>query len=208
MDIVRKTEKYYKHLNTTNGPGSPKNLWQNQERQILRFKKSIEIVDFANSTILDVGCGYGDFYEYLINKNITPKSYTGIDLLNEHCNVARQRLPITCDIICGDFLQKELKKSEYCILSGTLNYYDKEWFVFAHKVIDKMWSLAHTGIIFNIRSPKSMHSAPELSARQHKDLSPSYWCSYAESMTTRYALFHDYVDYDYTIAMWKEKSDE
>ena len=208
MNIIKKTKQYYEKLNAKNGVRSPNNLWCNEERQIVRFQKSMEIFDFANKEILDVGCGYGDFYNYLLKKAILPKSYTGIDLLQQHCDIAKEKLPESCKIVCGDFLQIDADRADLIILSGTLNYYDEEWFSFAHQIIDKMWLLAKVGILFNMRSPKSMHSNSELPYKQYKDLSPSYWCSYAESMTSKYALFHDYVDYDYTIAMWKEKPHE
>lgn len=208
MGIVQNTEKYYKKLNQSNGLGSPQNLWVTQDRQVNRFKKTVQIMNFKAASILDVGCGYGDFYQYMIENGINTKSYTGIDLLPEHCNIAKKNLPNTCKIITGDFLKTELEKYDYCVLSGTLNYYDKGWFSFAHEIIDKMWTLAKKGIIFNIRSPESMDARSPDNARQIKDLSPSYWSSYAHSMTKRYALYHDYVDYDYTIAMWKNLSSE
>lgn len=204
MSIVQSTEEFYKKLNQSNGLGSPQNLWATQDRQISRFKKSTEAINFSGVSILDIGCGYGDFYQYLIDNEIVPKLYTGIDLLTEHCNVAKNNLPATCAIIAGNFLEASLEQAEYCVLSGALNYYDQGWFSFAHEVIDKMWSLATIGIIFNIRSPSSMQNTHEQYARQIKDLSPSYWTSYAHSMTKRYALYHDYVDYDYTIVMWKD----
>lgn len=207
MNIIRINKHYYEKLNIKNGLGSSGNLWSNDARQIVRFQKFIEIFDFKNQKILDVGCGYGDFYHYLQKNSISPKLYKGIDLLQQHCNIANQKLPSCCKVICGDFLQIDLDQADLVILSGTLNYYDKEWFAFAHQMIDKMWLLAKIGVLFNIRSPKSMSSSSESQYRQYKDLSPSYWCSYAESLTSKYALFHNYVDYDFTIAMWKRHPD-
>ena len=68
MNIIDKTKQYYEKLNIENGYGSPNNLWSNVEKQIVRFQKAVTIFDFSNKEILDVGCGYGDFYNYLLKK--------------------------------------------------------------------------------------------------------------------------------------------
>ena len=73
----------------------------------------------------------------------------------------------------------------------------------AHLIIDKMWNLSRLGIAFNIRSPHSIDGEYSNKERQLKDMSPPYWCSYAHKKTSKYALYHNYVDYDYTVAMWK-----
>lgn len=203
MSIIEKTKNYYKKNNDIYGKGSPLNLWATTERQLKRFEQIIKIIDLNNRDILDVGCGYGDFYNWLLNQNIIPKSYVGVELLEEHCEIARFNLPKTCSILCGNFLEQQINKSQYCILSGALNFYDNGWFDLTHQILDKMWNLSTIGIVFNLRSPYSLTENYYKIEAQIQEFSPSYWCSYAHSKTPNYALYHNYVDYDYTIAMWK-----
>ena len=203
MNIIEKTKNYYQQNNKIYGKGSPLNLWATEERQLKRFEQIIKIIDLNNQEILDVGCGYGDFYNWLINKNIFPKSYLGVDLLEEHCEIAISKLPTTCSILCGDFLEQKIDFVQYCILSGTLNFYDKGWLKIAHKILDKMWYLSTLGIVFNLRSSHYLTGTYNNKDVQIKETAPSYWCSYAHSKTANYALYHNYVSYDYTIAMWK-----
>ena len=48
---------------------SPKTLEWFKNRQDIRFKALSEMGDLNNCSILDVGCGFGDLYGFLIKKN-------------------------------------------------------------------------------------------------------------------------------------------
>jgi len=66
--------------------------WGNKEQQYQRFDDLLDIeLPLNNKTLLDIGCGFGDFYIYLKNKNVNFKHYTGIDinpdLINETKNM-------------------------------------------------------------------------------------------------------------------------
>ena len=63
-------------------------LWRNKEGQILRFKMFCMLADFTNSSILDVGCGIGDFSEYLTVSGVAFDSYHGIDAMQEMIETA------------------------------------------------------------------------------------------------------------------------
>ncbi len=203
MKHITENIKFYKNNNNVFGEGSPKNLWKRPECQIRRFEKFTNILDFKDKSILDVGCGYGDFYFWLINKGMKPKSYIGIDLISEHCKVARKNLPSNCAVIEGDFLQIPIPEADFSILSGALNVYYKGWLKKTLSILDKMWELSSQGIMFNIRSPHGFEGDYEGIERQKRDSRPEYWCKYANSKTCRYGLYHDYMHYDYTLALWK-----
>jgi len=55
--------------------------WGSTEQQQYRFDQTLQVgVDLHNKTILDIGCGFGDYYHFLKHKNIQFSSYTGYDL--------------------------------------------------------------------------------------------------------------------------------
>jgi len=64
----------YERDRQLNGEGSPKNLWKQVRDQVERFKKHIEVFDYRNKGVLDVGCGYRDFYFWMINQSAQPQS--------------------------------------------------------------------------------------------------------------------------------------
>ena len=66
--------------------------WQSQRSQRRRFAVLSEVGPLANARILDIGCGVGDLYKYLLRRRI-PVAYTGFDILPEMIAHARRRYP-------------------------------------------------------------------------------------------------------------------
>lgn len=205
MNYKEENNLYYNNTKKAYGEGNPKVLWQNEKLQVMRFSKQASLFDYNNKSILDVGCGYGDFYFYLLEKGMLPQSYTGIDLIQSHCDFARNRLPEEAFIINGDFLEISLPEVDIAVLSGAFNVYFNGWLSVVSSIIDKMWLLSKEAITFNIRSPHSLQGDYPKKSQQIKELDPSYWCKYAHNKTSKYALYHDYMPNDYTIVMWKEQ---
>lgn len=90
-------------------------------------KKRCEIVQWmlthvkgkSNRTVLDVGCGYGDLYDYLSEWGF----YTGLDSVDWVVEEARRRLPHGTDLIHGDVLDRALfepNQYDYVIALGVL----------------------------------------------------------------------------------------
>ena len=195
--------RYYMSNMDKYGNGDPRVLWREPDLQKKRFTKQSELLNFNNKSILDVGCGYGDFYVHLLKCNMNPASYTGIDLVEEHCKVAMKKLPSSINVIHGDFLKVELTRFDISVLSGVLNVYCDNWAQTTVLILDKMWALSKEAIIFNIRSPHSLLDRYEVREQQKKDIDPAIWCRYAHEKTDKYCLHHDYASYDYTVCMWK-----
>lgn len=195
MNIVEEIRSYYENNNLKYGRGHPKNLWIEDSRQTVRFAKFIELFDFSGRTIHDVGCGYGDFYFYLLKNGVNVKEYSGVDLLKDHCDEAKTRLPSGTNIQCGDFLDCELQKYDVFVLSGTLNFYKDGWLDFALNVIEKMWFFANEAIVFNMRS--------SFGGKHYEHIKPSFWCAYAEQKTSDFLLSHNYLENDFSILMRK-----
>jgi SAM-dependent methyltransferase len=202
-NYIEEILKLYKEKNLVYGEGDPQNLWRRVESQTRRFDKFLDLFSFEGKSILDVGCGYGDFYSYLINKNISPHSYVGCDIMPEHCKVAVGRLPKECTILEGDFLEINASSANIVVLSGTLNTEFDNWLDVSKKILDKMWNLATDGMVFNMQSSHGLQGEYGQKVLNSRNISPEYWVQYAHEKTCKYGLYHDYMHYDYTIAMWK-----
>lgn len=205
MNYKQANIQYYNHNKDLFGEGDPRILWKQEELQIERFERQLSLFDYNNKVILDVGCGYGDFYLYLLRKKIKPKLYVGVDLVHSHCKLAKERLPKNSIIIEGDFLESSLPNVDIAVSSGALNVYFDSWKETALLFLDKMWLLSREAIAFNLRSSYGLTGNYETKSKQIEDMDPSFWCKYAHEKTNKYGLYHDYVKYDYTIAMWKTK---
>jgi len=71
---------FYDSKVRSHGVNTPQGLsWISDHTQKTRFKVLSEIGDLNNKSILDVGCGFGDLYQYLSNR-FHGFLYTGIDV--------------------------------------------------------------------------------------------------------------------------------
>lgn len=84
--------------------------WESEEAQHLRFGAVTSNLDLNGLKILDVGCGMGNFFEYLNRRNITVH-YTGVDILQSMIECARMKnLGVKfyeCDIFNEKFFENE-----------------------------------------------------------------------------------------------------
>lgn len=60
--------------------------WGSQEQQHFRFEQVISRLNYAEKSVLDIGCGFGDLYNFMKEKNHSPKEYIGWDITPEFIN--------------------------------------------------------------------------------------------------------------------------
>lgn len=100
---------------------SPKSLgWGLKNQQITRFNYSTKYLNLNNSSILDIGCGFGDFYEYLIKNKVKLNSYTGIDINNNFIEICKKKFPNTSFEI-KDMFSLGKKKYDYIFAFGVFS---------------------------------------------------------------------------------------
>lgn len=195
---------YYVSQRDKYGSGHLNNLWRTQRSQFKRFLQVTRLFDLQGKSIVDVGCGYGDLYSWLVDHDITPAKYIGVDIDQDHVEHAHKRLPEECELHVGDYLEMDLGEQDYTICSGSLNYDMDDWLEFATGVLDKMWQTSSIGIVFNLESPLGIEQEPDAEWRKYRKLDLEYWLKYAMSKTSRFSLLHDYMPADYTVMMSKE----
>src|ERR671936_190507 len=74
--------------------------WQSAAAQRARFAAVLAVGDLDGATLLDAGCGLGDFYGYLRERGIAAR-YTGCDLSTPHVEAARKAYP-DARFVAGD----------------------------------------------------------------------------------------------------------
>ena len=114
------TQNIYDQLAKTYGYSLKTLHWGSKKRQEIPFKAIINEVDLKNQTLLDVGCGFGDFYYFLKNRGILVKNYLGIDISEEIIKIGRNTYPeINKKLIVKDLLTEKFdKKFDFVVLSG------------------------------------------------------------------------------------------
>ncbi|MDH5368437.1 MAG: methyltransferase domain-containing protein [Gammaproteobacteria bacterium] len=66
--------------------------WGSEDQQSYRFLQTLNTgLDFKGKRILDIGCGFGDYADFLVNKEIEFSSYYGVDINPDLINEANVR---------------------------------------------------------------------------------------------------------------------
>ena len=141
-------------------------LWCSKQGQLLRFKTFATSINFADASIVDVGCGIGDFASFLIDSNISFKSYLGVDAMEAMIKSAKERTLPKCSFETGDVVIDErfFKDSDWLIFSGTLNAMNQED---ALILITHAFHSCRVGVAFNFLSNQSWRD------RTSEDLAPA-----------------------------------
>jgi SAM-dependent methyltransferase len=97
--------------------------WDSRDSMETRFAAAADMYDFAGTTMLDVGCGFGDFYAFLQDRGQAPAEYYGIDISDRILDIARERHPGATFENRNIFLdQFDSRTFDIAVEFGVLNY--------------------------------------------------------------------------------------
>lgn len=173
---------------------------------MIRYEKMMAVAEYkkeAHASILDVGCGYGGLYDYMISRGYDFQ-YTGIDLCKNMIEYAKENGKAEAEFICGDFLEHEFnKKYSYVVCNGVLTCKFcasiMEMDEYARRVIDKMFSLCEVGIVFNVMKSQIDFMKDDLYYK-----SPLELLGYCMTMTDTFVLDSSYPLYEYMVYIYKK----
>ena len=108
-----------------------------------------------NAKIADLGCGFGDFYEFLKNRNYNYK-YKGYDINPKMINYCKKK----AKELNLDNSDEPTEICDFTIISGTYNYAvfnsEKLWEKYLIYNLKKCFMKSSSGLIFNLQvSPKT-----------------------------------------------------
>lgn len=169
--------------------------WSNRDIQEIRFRVLAEIGIESGDSVLDVGCGFGDFKSWMQEQG-RAVNYTGVDLSPDLISVAREKHPHTA-LFCGELSACNFKSAsfDWVVLSGALNEQLHDEGTYAHKMISSMFELCRKGLAFNLLD------ARQLKAHDLQSFEPDEIASYCRGLTSNVELADHYLDNDFTIYM-------
>jgi trans-aconitate methyltransferase len=181
------------------------------ERQHIRFRNLLEIKKFTTnevSSVLDIGCGFGDCCEY--SKKMNPKiEYTGIDINQSLIDIAKDKYP-DGTFFCGDIVEKEFcglisnnreKEFDIVISSGIFNYKltNENQYDYICRMLKIMYSLSKIGVAADFLSDQVdfMHDGAF-----HTNID-SLYVKTRNKITKKSIFRNDYLDYEFTLYLLK-----
>jgi len=152
--IMEVTKCHYNNKIIQFGPCYKGVDWGTDQGQKKRFEIICKKIEIKNiKSIIDYGCGYGEFYSFLKKKGFKGV-YQGYDISKEM--IAQAKKIFQNDLNNRFFTCKysDLKPAEYCIASGVFNIKlmtrDVDWRKYIIFNLDKINALCKKGFLFNM----------------------------------------------------------
>ena len=144
----------------------PATLWNSEKGQQLRFHALVSLVNFTDTKILDIGCGIGDFSEFLISNKIHFESFHGIDAMPPMIQAAKERKLKRSKFTTIDVFENIdiLQGYDWITMSGTLNAMSQNK---ALQLVEFTFEASKNGVAFNFLSDQCHR------AKSNEDLAPA-----------------------------------
>lgn len=133
--------------------------WNSKRNQYIRFEVLTSFIKgkIKNSSILDVGCGFAEYIEFLKIKDLEPKEYLGIDCESFMIEESKKRFKNNNFLVCN-ILKDKIPKKDYIVCSGTFNILNKEDFF---RAIENCYKSCNRGLLFNFLTKDSFTKIKE-----------------------------------------------
>ena len=168
--------------------------WGIKDRTALRYQILASRWNLDGTSILDVGCGFGDFYGFLIQKITKRLLYTGIDINPTFIHIAKERYPKGKFIVHDLVEDTSIKTYDYVFASGLFNDRipkAKQRIIQFLKAIN-----AHTnkGFAVNFLSDKVDYQLPHAN-----HTNPAWALDLCYTFSNNIVLRNDYMPFEFTI---------
>lgn len=197
MEKQKVIERYNKRLQKYGY--DPKTLGWFKNRQPIRFQVLSEIGDLHNCSILDVGCGFGDLYGFLVKGGYSNIKYTGVDINPRLIEIAEKVHPgVRFEV--KDFQEDHVEGSfDWVFSSGIFNFRLPDNTSFIQAMLKKMVRMCKRGVAADFLS----------SYVDFKNEGAYYTCPedifrFCRALSKRIALRHDYMPFEFCVYIYKD----
>lgn len=195
MPVYNFISDYYDSLVAKFGDSHKACDYGSEQSQKIKFEVLQQFLPAKDIEVLDVGCGTGEFYSYLL-ENVQLSHYEGIDLsqsMIDICRTKHQKIP---------FMKKNIldldQEFDFVIANGIFYLIQENSIKEMQKIITRMFKLAKKGTAFNSLSAW----APQKQSEEFF-ADPLQILEFCAKLTPRLTLRHDYLPHDFTIYMYK-----
>jgi trans-aconitate methyltransferase len=178
-------------------PDLEKLQWTHRRTQRLRFESFLRDHDLAGKTVLDIGCGLGDFYAHLRQRGIDAE-YVGYDISAAMIQQCRARFPDQ-HFESGDFLSYQpASRFDYAVAFGIHNIRVPGARAILEQVTRHQFALSSIAAHVSILTDRYASFAPHVQSWPMEEI-----LSMALAMSPYVTLHHDYLESDFSVTLYR-----
>ena len=169
--------------------------WADAASQQARFEVLVRSVDLRRRSLLDVGCGLGDLWDFLRRRRLGV-DYTGVDILERMIQAAQKAYP-RAHFIAGDVFTEDLfpgRRFDVTFCSGVFNLNLGNNRDFLARALGRLMELTSRVAVFNLLHERAPH--------RHEHCfyyNPADVCELVTSLDCRCQIVDDYLPNDFTM---------
>ncbi len=170
------------------------------ESQQRKFRVLAEATDYTDASVLDVGCGFADYAEFLAAR-FPGVRYSGVDLSPAMIARARTARP-GVDVRVANILEEPAEPTHDIVSANGIFYLlGAEAPALMRRLVAAMFARCRRGVVFNslstwasVHEPGEFYADPADTVRWCREISP--WVR----------LRHDYLPHDFTVYLSRERT--
>jgi SAM-dependent methyltransferase len=174
--------------------------WRDRAQQELRFQVLADGMPMTGpSSVLDIGCGFGDVYGYLqgLGREV---QYTGCDLSPDMIAIAREKYPDasfeTRDVLESPYPDRTF---DFVCISGIFNHVLADNDGFLRRMLSAAFQMSRCGVVANMTTDHVDYREPHLHY-----FNPEAVLQFCRTLSRRVALRHDYPLYEFSVFVYRD----
>jgi len=184
-------EKFYAAAIKKHGESSKGVHWNSLYSQQKRFEVLLSCIDDESFSIVDAGCGFGDFHNYLQEKAVCFSSYIGLDLSPSMVEIAKEKTG--CEIHECDICRDLLPQADYYVCSGAMNILSRfDTYLF----IRNCYEACTKGFVFNLLMGED-------DSLVYNHFYPKELQSFFDELGAKATVKKGYLKHDFTVCLEK-----
>ena len=186
----------YVRAASRHGAGFSSLLWASPRTQTARFAALTRLVGLNDKSLLDVGCGRADLLDFLLERNIRPAHYVGLEGVPALAEAAEAKRHPDAMIVRADFVREPLRLfvgADVVVFSGSLNTLDDDAF---YTTLRRAVDATADAVAFNFLGSPYLAGADYLRWRRPADV-----LRFCKGLSSDVRALDDYLHGDFTVAL-------
>lgn len=189
-----RTASFHEELVERRGEGWQA-FWGSIDSQRVRYEVLMQELPLDGASVLEVGCGFGDFLDHAAGRGVRPASYLGVDVSERMVAGARARHPQAEFLVLDILAAEPPQQPDFVIASGIMAVDVPDYEAYVLRVLRRLHALGRRGFGLNFLS--TCTEKPDGVSRY---VEPAWLLSlFQRHVDWRCRLIHDYRPNDFTL---------